>query len=78
MSRNAWSGYVVVSSPSVVEIRKRSQVREQISRWSINAAAVITVPLPYNVITLKRYNGATYSPRHGSISIRGNIARTTG
>lgn len=66
MSRNAWSGYVVVSSPSVVKIKKRSQVREQISRWSINATAVITVPLPYNVITL---NGTTEQHIHRDMAV---------
>lgn len=66
LSRNAWSEYAMVSSTSVIEIRKRSQVREQISRWSINAVVVITVPLPYNVITL---NGTTEQHIHRDVAV---------
>lgn len=59
-------GYMVVSSPSVVKIKKRSQVREQILHWSINTTAVITVPLPYNVITL---NGTTEQHIHHDMAV---------
>lgn len=55
----------MVSSPLVVKIKK-TQVREQILRWSINATAVITVLLPYNVITL---NGTTEQHIHRDMAV---------
>lgn len=60
-----------MSDPSV--IGERSQAREQISRRSINSRRdyrAIIVQRHYG----ERYGGVTYSPRRGTISIRGNTS----